>query len=186
MDDQKIIELYWNRNEDALTHTRNKYHRYCYRIAYNLLQNHEEAEEAENDTYLDAWNAIPPHRPSNFPAFLGKITRSIAMDKIRYQNAQKRGNGFESLSFEELQDCIPSNHRVEDYLNASQLAEQISCFLRTLPKTERAIFLYRYWYCEPTASIASELACSNSKVRTSLHRTRQKLKEYLQKEGINL
>lgn len=186
MDDQKIIALYWARNEDALAHTRKKYHHYCYRIAYNILQNHEEAEEAENDTYLNAWNAIPPHRPHSFSAFLGKITRSISLDKLKSQNAQKRGGGSEQLSLDELLDCLPSNESVEDSFNATELAELISEFLRTLPKTERAVFLYRYWYCEPTKSIASKFACTHSKVRTMLHRTRQKLKEYLHKEGIDL
>jgi RNA polymerase sigma-70 factor (ECF subfamily) len=184
MDDKRIIELYWARNESALVQTRAKYSRYCYHIAYNILQDHEESEEVENDTYLDAWNSIPPHRPENFQAFLAKITRRIALDKYRARIAQKRGGGDTPLSLEELHECIPSHVNIDEALEAHRLADLINGFLHTLPKTERAIFIYRYWYCESTAYISSQFCCTQSKVRTTLHRTRLKLKEYLKKEEI--
>lgn len=186
MDDKRIIELYWARNESALIQTKAKYSRYCHSIAYNILQNHEESEEVENDTYLDAWNSIPPHRPANFQAFLAKIARRIAMDKYRAKNAQKRGGGETPLSLDELQDCIPSQANIDESLGITHLTNLINGFLRSLPKTERAFFVCRYWYCESISSISSQFACTQSKVRTTLYRTRQKLKEHLQKEGINV
>lgn len=186
MDDKRIIELYWARNESALIQTKAKYSRYCYRIAHNILQNPEESEEAENDTYLDAWNAMPPHRPSSLSAFLGKITRRIALDMLRRNNAEKRGGGQALLSLDELKECIPSENRIDESLQAAQLATLIDQFLRSLPRVERSVFICRYWHCESIKHIASQFCFTQSKVKTMLHRTRQKLKECLEKEGICL
>lgn len=186
MEDSKIIDLYWQRSEQAISHTRAKFSRYCYSIAYNILQDPQESEEAENDTYLDAWNSMPPHRPARLSAFLGRITRRIALDRWRSRTAQKRGNGQEPLSLDELKDCIPSATQIDDALHAKELAAYIDRFLRGLPKTERSLFLCRYWYCDSIARIASQFGFSQSKVKTTLHRTRSKLKAYLEKEGIIL
>lgn len=184
MDDEKIVALYWERDQHAITETKEKYGKYLYTIAYNVLACPEDAEECENDTYLSAWNGMPPHRPSFLSAFLGKITRNLSLKKYRHKTAQKRGGGEADLSLDELSGCIPQQQDFDARLEAGELAQTLSAFLRTLKETERTIFICRYWYCESIAQIAREFAISESKTKMMLLRTRQKLLAHLEKEGV--
>lgn len=186
MDDRQIVELYWNREEQAIKETQMKYGSYCYSIAHHILQNREDAEESVNDTYLGAWKSMPPHRPQYLSAFLGKITRNLSLKKWRERHAAKRGGGEVALTLEELKDCIPAPKTVEDEIEARALAEIIDSFLRDCPAEERQIFLCRYWFFDSVKEIAGEFGCSESKVKMRLLRTREKLRERLEQEGVAL
>ena len=182
MEDDRIVDLYWARSEDAITETSEKYGKYCYTIAYHILSNAEDAEESVNDTYLDAWHTMPPHRPSILPAFLGKITRRISIDKWRGRTAEKRGGGEIVLALDELADCVPSGHNVAREAEAAALEKVIDDFVMSLPLTERRVFICRYWYLDPISAIAEQFGFSQSKVKMMLHRQRQKLLSVLERE----
>ena len=184
MEDSKIIDLYWERNEEAISATASKYGSYCRYIAYNILHNQEDTDECVNDTYLGAWNAMPPHRPNMLRTFLGRITRCVSLKKWRDAHRNKRCSDEVSLVLEELSECVPSNLSVEDSVIAAELSEQINRFLGTLSLTERQVFLCRYWYLDPIDKISTNFCFSGSKVKSMLHRTRAKLLAYLEKEGI--
>ncbi len=184
MDDEKIIELYWSRSEAAISETDCKYGNYCFSIAKNILANKEDAEESVSDTYLAAWNAMPPQRPSLLATFLGKITRNLAIDRWRAQNRQKRGGGEIILALEELEDCIGAGQSVDAAMERKRFVSVFNHFLDTLPETERRIFLCRYWYLDPVAEIADRFGFSVSKVTSMLHRTRKKLHTVLEKEEL--
>lgn len=184
MDDINIIELYWQRNESAISETKAKYGNYCYSIAYRILNNNEDAEECENDTYLELWRTIPPQRPKLFSAYLGTITRQKAIDKWRKKNADKRGGGEFQLSLNELEGCISNENSINDTLEAEELAKEISKFLRTLPTNECNVFLRRYWYFDSITEICKRYGYGQSKVKMMLKRTREKLISYLEKEGM--
>ena len=183
MEDQKIIELYWSRNEEAIRQTADRYGQYCYAIAYNILSVREDSEECVNDTYLDAWNSMPPHKPTVLSAFLGKITRRIAIDRWRQAHAQKRGGGEMPLVLEELHACVGSGDPATE-MEFEELKSQIREFLQGLPERDRGIFLRRYFYVEEIPAIARRYMLRQSNVRLILSRTRQKLREYLEKEGL--
>lgn len=180
MDDNLIIELYWSRDPQAIAETGTKYGAYCRSIAYGVLRNTEDAEECVNDTWLRAWEAIPPQRPNKLSAFLGRITRNLALDRHDYNHASKRSGEFDAL-LSELTDCIPCTR--DDYAQL-ELTELLNHFLRSLPQDRRNIFLRRYWYCESIEELSQRYGMSISAVKSSLFRTRSKLKEYLEKEGI--
>ena len=184
MDDKEIVALYWARKEEAITQSQRKYTAYCHTIAKNILGNHPDAEEATIDTWLFAWKAIPPHKPLVLSTFLGKITRRIAIDKWRRNHSEKRGGGQTALVLEELAECLPSPDGVEDRLEARELSESIRTFIRTLPDTERQVFLCRYWYLDPVSAISRRFGYSESKVKSLLFRTRKKLQQYLSQEGF--
>ena len=184
MDDKDIIVLFWKRSQKAIEETASKYGAYCYSIAYNILNNNEDAEECVNDTYIDAWNSIPPHRPSILSTFLGKITRRIAIDKWRKANAQKRGGGELPLVLEELGECVASFQNVEQTVEHNLLSEVIKDFVKKLPETERSIFICRYWYMDSIEDICKQFHFSQSKVKSMLLRTRKKLWNKLNKEGF--
>ena len=184
MEDLEIVELYWNRNEDALKETSAKYGNYCYSIAYNILHNNEDAQESVNDTYLAAWDAIPPHHPLVLSTFLGKITRRLSLNRWRSLTAQKRGGGEFPLSLDELEECIADDRSLRDTYDQRLLTEAIDEFLSTLKENERKVFVCRYWYFDPINEIAQRFAYSPSKVKMMLKRTRDKLKDYLVKEGV--
>ena len=184
MDDDKIISLYGERDERAIGETKSKYGKYCYTVAYNILHCHEDTEECENDTYQSLWNCIPPHRPLAFSAFLGNITRSLSLKKLRDKNAKKRGDGTSPLSLTELSQCIPDSYDFEDTVNEHLLAGILSDFLRTLPDTERRIFIRRYWHCDSIADIQKRFGFGKSKIKMMLLRTRERLREHLRKEGV--
>ena len=184
MDDNKIIELYWNRSEKAISETATKYGGYCYTIAYNILSNSEDSEESVNDTWLAAWNTMPPKRPKLLAAFLGKMTRYISLDRWKNRTAAKRGGGEVPLVLEELEECISGEDSVERECLQKEFAMMMNLFLENLPETERKVFLCRYWYMDSIEDIAERFSFSESKVTSMLHRTRGKLRKMLEQEGI--
>lgn len=186
MEDHQIIELYWARSQQAVQETAGKYGQFLTRISWNVLYSHEDAEECVNDTYLHAWNAIPPTRPAAFQAWLGQIVRNLSLDRWKHRHTDKRGGGMEQL-LGELEDCVPSptgspERALEDQAFAGLLNE----FLHQLPRESRMIFLQRYWYGEPVAGIASALGCGQGKIKSSLFRTRKALRTFLEKEEVFL
>ncbi len=185
MDDKEIIELYWNRSEQAISETADKYGSYCYCIAHGILQDAGESEECVNDTYFRAWNAIPPHRPNCLRTFLGKITRNLSLNRYEKRTAEKRGSGQMHLCLDELSECISDNigERVAEDLVIKELLNR---FLETLPKEMRNVFVRRYWYMNSIQEIAEGYGISEGKVTVLLFRARRKLKDMLEKEGIYL
>lgn len=183
MEDQKIIDLYWQRSEQAIVETDTKYGGYCYSIAYNILTNREDSEESVSDTYMAAWQSMPPKRPGILPAFLGKITRHLSIDRWRRKTADKRGGSEVSLALEELEGCVSGMESVEDRLQRKELTVLINRFLDSLPETERNVFLCRYWYADSVQDVADTFGFSVAKVNSMLYRTRQKLRRALAKEG---
>ena len=186
MEDKRIIEMYWQRDEQALTLTRHKYGAYCHAIAWQILHSREDADECENDTYLRAWNAMPPDRPQGLRAYLGAVTRRLSLDRWRERKSQKRGGGEVALSLDELGECVPHPDTVSETVDAAQTAAVLSTFLRSLPPAECDVFLRRYWYFDSVAQIAKRFGYSESKVKMTLSRTRDKLRVCLEKEGICL
>ena len=186
MDDQAIVELYWNRSEHALSETSAKYGKYCYSIAYNILENSEDADESVNDTYLAAWGTIPPNRPAILSTFLGKLTRRISIDCLRKRTADKRGGGEVTLVLDELEDCIAGKQNVENAYIHKELTEAINCYLDTLTQIERNIFLCRYWYAIPVSEIAARFGMREGNVSVTLTRIRIKLKNYLIERDYDL
>lgn len=186
MEDQKIIDLYFARDEWALEMTKEKYGAYCHGLAYGILDNDADAEETVNDTWLRAWNAIPPQRPKVLKLFLAKITRNLALNTYRNRTAQKRGSGEVALALEELGECIPAQGDVQDALNARELSRVIQKFLQMQPRRERSMFLCRYFGIESLPAIAVRHGVTEGNARKILTRTRHKLKEYLIKEGYTV
>lgn len=184
MEDRQIIELYNERSEAAISETADKYGKYCHYIAYNILYNEQDSEECVNDTWFRAWNTIPPQQPNKLSAFLGKITRNLALDRYKYYNRKKRGNGQTAQALEELSECLSVGNSTEQEVEVRQLAEALNTFLRSLPSDKRRILVRRYWYLSPVKEIAMDFGMSESGVKTILHRTRIKLKHFLEKEGI--
>ena len=186
MEDLKIIELFFDRKECAIAETERKYGRYLSKIAYNILFDIEDSEECVNDTYMKAWNTIPPQKPEVLRTFLGKITRSLAIDIFRRKHAEKRGNSEYALSLSELDECIPDKFSAEKEFEYNQLTESINRFLASLSKENRDIFVCRYFYSDSIKEIASFFGTSESKIKSSLFRSRKILKEQLLKEGFVL
>lgn len=185
MEDTRIIELYWARVEDAIGETAVKYGRFCLRIARNILRSREDSEECVNDTYLAAWNAIPPERPERFSAFIGRITRNLALKRYEYLTAEKR-NPEAVCSLDELDDCVSGRETVESELENRRIETAIDDFLRRQDREKRRTFILRYWYFESIAEISVRTGCSQSKVRSELFRLRCQLGDYLESEGIEL
>lgn len=186
MDDSRIIELYWARSENAIKATALKYGNYCFRIAHNLLADRLDCEECVNDTYLQAWNAMPPQRPARLSAFLGRITRNLSLNRYKRNAAEKRGGGHATLALEELKDCIPAPADMDTITDALVLADTVNRFLAALSTEARKVFLRRYWYFSPIAEIAKDYGMTESKVKMLLHRARLELKTLLETEGVAL
>jgi len=187
MSDREIIALYFARAEEAVSETAERYGRYCFAIAQNILANREDSEECVNDTYLSAWNAIPPHCPERLDTFLGKITRNLALKRWESAHAQKRGGGQIDLALDELRDCLPDRETTLDgAMDEILLSSLLNTFLSSLPAAARRIFLLRYWYLYPIKAIAKEMHAGESKIKMTLLRTRNELKIFLEKEGIEL
>ena len=181
MEDERIVKLYWERNEMAIRETHLKYGNYCYSIAYNVLHSHEDSAECVNDTWVGAWNAIPPQWPTRLKCFLARITRNIAIDRYKYYNAQKRHAEIENV-IEEYWECIPNGDAsIEDEF---LLRNAINGFLASLDERTRVIFMRRYWYSMSVNDIANIMHLSESHVSVILHRTRIKFKKYLIEEGV--
>ena len=185
MDDSKIIELYLARSEDAIVETDLKYGKLCRYIAMNILRSIEDSDECVNDTYFGAWNAIPPQKPNKFSAFIGRITRNLALKKYAYASAAKR-NPEVVVSLTELEDCVSGTDCVETELENRRIEKAISDFLWRQDIEKRTVFIRRYWYFEPIGSICARCGFSQGKVTSMLYHTRQKLREYLESEGIEL
>ena len=186
MEDNQIIQLYFDRSEDAISQTAVKYGKYCHTIAYNILHNFEDSEECVNDTYWKAWSIIPPRKPKRLAAFLGKITRNLSLDVYRHYTAEKRGGGEMSLALEELGDCVSSLESLDDHADEIVLVDTLNRFLASLSAEHRNIFMRRYWYVSSVKEIAGDYGITESKVKMSLLRSRNQLKAVLEKEGIAL
>ena len=184
MDDKAILDLYWSRSENAISETDSKYGAYCFTIAYNILNNREDSEESVSDTYLAAWNSMPPKRPAVLSAFLGKITRYLSLDRWKKRSRLKRGSGEIELCLEELQDCVSGQDSAEDTVIRKETLAAVNRFLSTLSETERKVFLCRYWYLDSVKDIAERFGFSPNRISVLLRRIRQKLNTYLTKEGL--
>lgn len=183
MEDKEIIALYFQRDESAVTHSQLKYGAYCNTIARNITGCTEDAEECVSETWFKAWNAIPPQRPTFLKAFLGKITRNLALDSVRRKTAESRGGGAVPLVLEELAECIPAKSSVEDQVDARELGRIISTFVRSLKERDGDLFLRRYFYMDSLEEAAKHVGLSPKHAAVSLHRTRKRLEDYLRKEG---
>lgn len=186
MEDREIVALYFERNEKAIEASEKKYGKYCFFIAHSILRNKEDSEECVNDTYIKAWNSIPPKKPEKLSTFLGKITRNLALDILEKKSAKKRGNNTLSVVLEELHECIPSPSSAENEVDKIQLIENLNCFVKTLSEENRKIFLQRYWYMMSVKEIAQQNDFTESKVKMSLMRTRENLRIFLEKEGVQI
>ena len=184
MEDSKIIELFFARNEDAIKQTDDTYGRRLYHLADNIVHNGQDAEESVSDTYLKVWETIPPHRPKYYFAYIAKICRHFALDKLDWKNAAKRNAEVVSLT-QEMELCIPDTERDRE-MAGKELGMILDAFLRTLTPENRVVFLRRYWYVDTIAEIAARYGISESAVQMRLNRTRAKLCTYLEKEGIRV
>ena len=185
MEDEKIVNLYLERSETAISETQKKYGRYCFTVAYNVLYSKEDAEECVNDTFEKAWNSIPPQKPRIFSAFLGAITRNLALDRYEQSHAKKRYSPAET-ALEELGECIPAAEDGADISDTLALKDAINGFLASLNEQPRVIFMHRYWYLCSIKDIAKSLGLTESNVKVSLMRTRLMFKTYLEQQGIIL
>ncbi len=181
--DEKIIDLFWTRSESAIGEAAREYGRYCYSISYNILRSTEDAEECVNDTWLRTWNAIPPQRPGKLSFFVGRIVRNLSLDKFRSKKAKRRGGEMPPI-LEELSEAIPGGPDTESLVLDRELGRVINDFLRTLPESACNLFLARYWHSMPLVEIAAKFGVKENNIKASLFRTRGKLKEYLEKEGM--
>ena len=184
MEDNQIVDLYWARSEEAITETDKKYGRYCHYIAYQILSNDGDAEEIVNDTYLKTWNTIPPNRPAPLKAYVGMISNQLALNRYEEKTAQKRGGGSLSLIYHELDECIADEGESVDMGENLDLRDALNRFIWALPKRTRNIFVRRYWYASSMAEIAADYGMKENAVAMLMFRTRQKLKDFLRKEGF--
>lgn len=182
MTDQTILDLFWQRSEDAIRNTAQKYGIYLTKIAMNILHSYEESEECVNDTYLSAWKQIPPDRPQKFLPYLGRSTRCLALNRYDYLTAQKRNAEF-TLLLTELEECLSRPDTVESQYENGELSTAISAFLRSLDSEKRNLFIRRYWFSDSITEIAGRFEISESKVKSTLFRVRKQLKKYLESEG---
>ena len=183
MEDSQIIELYWQKNENAISESTNKYGAYCFTIADNILHNTEDSEECVNDTWLHAWNAMPPKRPNVLRMFLARITRNLSFDRFNARNAEKRGGGEITLILDELGECLDSGADTEAAYEAQELKQCIRRFVRALPQRDGNVLVRRYFFADSVADIAKRYDLTENNVMVILSRTRRKLKVQLLKEG---
>lgn len=183
MDDEAILELYFVRDQAAIRETNQKYGAYCRRISQKILGSRDDADECVNDTWLQAWNTIPPQRPQYFQAFLGRIARNLSLDRWDYRRAKKRGGGQTEVLLSELEGCLPSPEQPERRLEERELGEILSRWLSQQPKKHRVAFVRRYWYADTLTETAARIGCSTAAAKSLLHRMRHSLREYLEKEG---
>ena len=184
MEDSKIVDLYWQRSEQAVPETAAKYGSYCRTIAYNILCDAQDAEECVNDTYLKAWNSMPTNRPSRLAPYLGKLSRWISLTRLRERNSLRRGGGEVSLVLDELTEVVDSGENVQRTVELRELSQAVRRFLAGVDETEAQVFLARCWYMASIAEIADKFGFTESKVNSMLHRTRQKLQKHLKEEGL--
>ena len=184
MQDSQIVALYWDRDEAAIDQTEKKYGQYLTTIANNILSDREDSMESVNDTYLAAWDSMPPHKPQVLSTYLGKLTRRISIDLLRRKTSQKRGGSEYTLSLQELEECISGGNTTEQALDMQLLSQAIETYLRSVSQEARNVFLCRYYYLDPVKKIAAYCRISESKAKILLYRTRQGLLEHLRKEGF--
>lgn len=183
MEDERIIQLFFERSESAIKELNQKYGAFCTKVARNILNNHQDAEECVNDAYLGAWNNIPPERPNPLRTYICRIVRNLATKKYYANRAKKRDSSYD-VALEELENCIPTIGSVEELWNAKEVAHSIDDFLEHLDRENRILFVRRYWYGESVSDLARLFQISNHNVTVRLSRIREKLKVHLQKEGI--
>ncbi len=186
MQDDMIVALYWQRDEAAILKTEQKYGHYLSKIAYNILSDIEDSKESVNDTYLKAWNSIPPHKPNILATYLGKITRQLSIDIFRTRNRMKRRTSQYTLSLSELEECVSGSDMTQQHIDLHLLAEAINSYLYTLSTEARNIFVGRYYFMDSIKDVAAYYGMSETKVKSMLFRTRQGLKTYLEQEGFDL
>lgn len=184
MKDSEIVDLYWQRSEQAIQESVSKYGHYCRTVAENIVHNTEDVEECLDDTWFGAWNSMPKNRPSLLGPYLAKFTRWSALSRIRKSKSQKRGGSEVTLAFEELEGCVPSMQNVEREIELRELSKCIDAFLEGLEKNERCVFIERYWYVYAVSEIAKRHGFTESKVKSMLFRTRKKLSAFLEEEGL--
>jgi RNA polymerase sigma-70 factor (ECF subfamily) len=184
VDDIKIVDLYWQRDETAITATKEKYGAYLLRIAFNIVSHLSDSEECVNDTYFGAWNSMPPHKPTVLQTYLGKLTRRIAIDRYRKNTSAKRGSSETELLLDELEECLPAQSSVEQEMESRRLSVAINNFIRTLSREKRRTFIFRYWYSLSIKEISTLTGFSETKTANMLSRTRGALKSYLEKEDL--
>lgn len=186
MEDEAIVGLYWQRDETAIRETKEKYGGYLSKVAWNILADHEDCEESVSDTYLKAWESMPPQRPSLLSVYLGRLTRQLSIDILRRKNRRKRGGSQYALSLEELADCLSGGDATGEEVELRLLGESISRYLQGLSRDARTVFLGRYWFMDPLRDIAACHGMTESKVKSLLYRTRQGLRVHLEKEGFSV
>lgn len=186
MDDDKIVQLYWDRKEQAIAESSKKYGAYCSTIAHNILFNRADAEECVNDTWLHAWLAMPPHKPSVLSTFLGKITRNLSFDLYKKNHRKKRGGTNIDLVLDELAECVSGSDDPEKHWQEKELKEEINQFLSSLPEEKRYMFILRYWYADSISDIAGRFQISENHVSVTLNRIRKKLRLHLVERGCNI
>lgn len=184
MDDLSIVELYWKRDEAAITETDRRYGKYLSKIAYNILADLEDSRECVSDTYLKAWNTMPENRPTVLSAYLGKIARQISIDAFRRKHSEKRRASEYSVSLSELEDCVSGSDTPEAEAEVQLLGSSINSYLRSVSDESRKIFIRRYFFADSVKDIASYFGVSEAKTKSVLYRTRQGLRKYLEKEGF--
>ena len=185
MDDKQIIELYFERNEQAIKETQTKYGAFCHRIAMNVLGIHEDAEECVNDTYYSVWKQIPPTVPEVFKVYLGRITRNLSISRFRAMRAKKRYSSME-IMLSELNDCVPSSSNVEQTIEVMQLSDYISEWLDSLPEEDCALFVRRYWFGDEVQELAKKCGITAAKMAQRMLRLRKSLKAALEQKGVAL
>ena len=185
MEDEKIIALYWSRDQRALGESQRKYGPFCLRLSENILASREDAEECVSDTWLRAWDTMPPQRPGSLRAYLSRICRNLSLDRWRAKRAQKRGEGLEVL-LEELEDCVPASPSAEAAAESREITRCIDQWLGTLEKEDRTAFLRRYWYGQLVKELAKQAGCAPQKMAQRLYRLRQSLRRALEEEGITI
>ena len=185
MDDSKIIELFFERSDQAIIELSNKYGAICSKVADNILNNRLDSEECVNDAYLGVWNTIPPQRPNPLLSYVCRIVRNLALKKYHENTAQKR-NSYYDVALDEIADCIPASFSVEDEIMAKEVAGVIDGFLETLDQQSRIMFIRRYWHADSIEEIAALLHKSKHYISVRLSRTRKALRQHLKKEGIFL
>lgn len=185
MEDSRIVELFWARDERAIEEAARRHGGLCRALALRVLGDLRDAEECVSDALLAAWDSIPPARPEKLSAYLARLTRNHALKRCRDRSRLKRGGGEYDLAYEELDECLAGRESVEGTLERRELSTAIAAFLRTLPRTERRLFLCRYWYFDSIAELSRSFGFSESKVKSMLGRSRSKLRRYLEKEGYS-
>lgn len=186
LEDKQIIELFLSRSEQAIYEAEIKYGRYCHKIAFNILGNDEDSEECVNDALMRLWSSIPPNEPQSLSSFVGRITRNLALDRLRQKNSDKRGGGEIPLVLDEISEFVSGGDQIERLHESQEITDALNSFLGELGKVERGVFMRRYWLLETVADVAEHYGLTVSNTTTMLFRLRKKLKKHLMKEGIAL